>query len=352
MAFVAKDSVLETTTTTGTGNITLAGAVAGFRTFSSVMTSPSDTCYYTIEGVDGSGIPTGEWETGEGTYSAANTLTRTNVFNSSNAGALVTFSSGTKRVGMEPSEKSVAAPGGGGVLQTATKTANYTAAEGELVVCNTSGGAFTITLPPHPTSGARVGVYLATAGNTLTVARNGRQLDGGTVDATISAAETLRVWQWSWRKGTWETVQATGQSILGSNYSISANDVYQDTGLSVVLPVAGVYSLHWDVRAHFKYASNATTDVVSLLCELFDATASAAITDSERGVASVLSAGTIQQEWWANSAFRVQVSVTQATTVKLYAQRAQSVGTVNTWTTSSVDSGSGARTVLGYQKLG
>lgn len=98
MPRISEDRVLETSTTTGTGDFTLAGAVTGFRAFSAVMTSPSDTCYYGIEAVDGSGVPTGEWETGLGTYSAANTLTRTTVLESSNGGAAVNFSAGTKRV--------------------------------------------------------------------------------------------------------------------------------------------------------------------------------------------------------------------------------------------------------------
>ena len=98
MPRIAEDRILETTTTTGTGALTLAGAVTGFRAFSAVMTSPSDTCYYVIEAVDGSGVPTGEWETGLGTYSAANTLTRTTVLESSNSGSVVTLSAGTKRV--------------------------------------------------------------------------------------------------------------------------------------------------------------------------------------------------------------------------------------------------------------
>lgn len=99
MALQWKDRVLETSTTTGTGDFTLAGAVTGFRTFASVC-STSDTAYYYIEGVDANGIPTGEWETGLGTYSGANKLTRTTVLASSNAGSAVSFSAGTKRVGL------------------------------------------------------------------------------------------------------------------------------------------------------------------------------------------------------------------------------------------------------------
>lgn len=109
MTLIIKDRVKETSTTTGTGALTLAGAITGFRAFSSVCTSPSDTCYYTIQGVDGSGVPTGEWETGLGTYSASNTLTRTTVKDSSNSGSVVTLSAGTKQVFIDANASYLAA---------------------------------------------------------------------------------------------------------------------------------------------------------------------------------------------------------------------------------------------------
>lgn len=97
MAHISEDRVLETSTTTGTGNLTLAGAVTGYRTFASQMAT-SDTCWYAVWGVDVNGSPTGEWEGGLGTYSGVNTLTRTTVLESSNGGTVVTFSAGTKYV--------------------------------------------------------------------------------------------------------------------------------------------------------------------------------------------------------------------------------------------------------------
>lgn len=92
MAHITADRVRETSTTTGTGAITLAGAVQGFRAFSAVL-AVNDTCYYTIADLPGT-----NWEVGIGTYSAASTLTRTTVLSSSNAGAAVTFAAGTKDV--------------------------------------------------------------------------------------------------------------------------------------------------------------------------------------------------------------------------------------------------------------
>lgn len=100
MAHITEDRILETSVSTGTGAFALAGAITGFRTFGSVMSSPSDTCWYYIEAVDASGNASGDFEIGLGTYSASNTLTRTAVIRSSNSNAAVSFSAGDKRVGL------------------------------------------------------------------------------------------------------------------------------------------------------------------------------------------------------------------------------------------------------------
>lgn len=86
------DRVKETTTTTGTGDITLAGAVSQFVSFSSRF-AIGEKIPYAIVGQTGT-----EWETGIGTLSGASTFVRTVVLESSNADAAVSFSSGTKDV--------------------------------------------------------------------------------------------------------------------------------------------------------------------------------------------------------------------------------------------------------------
>lgn len=101
MAHIVADRVMETSTTTGTGAFTLAGAYTGYQRFSAVC-STSDTVYYCIEAIDANGNPSGDWESGLGTYSSANTLTRTTPSASSNAGAAVNFAAGTKRVTLAP----------------------------------------------------------------------------------------------------------------------------------------------------------------------------------------------------------------------------------------------------------
>lgn len=127
MAYVIEDRVMETSTTTGTGALTLAGAVTGYKAFSSVCTV-GDTFYYSIEAIDGSGVATGEWETGIGTYSGTNTLTRTTVHNSSNSDAAVTLSAGTKRVMLSATAALLNRPYRGAlVTKAADQTgANYT----------------------------------------------------------------------------------------------------------------------------------------------------------------------------------------------------------------------------------
>jgi len=99
MPNILADRVLESSVSAGTGVFTLAGAVLGFRAFSAVC-AVTDTMPYYIEAVDSLGRPTGEWEYGLGTYSAANQLTRTTIRGSSNAGLAVAFSAGTKLVGL------------------------------------------------------------------------------------------------------------------------------------------------------------------------------------------------------------------------------------------------------------
>lgn len=93
------DRVRETSTTTGPGALTLAGAPAGFRRFNTVYAPGGGVpVYYVVEGVTVDGLQTGQWEIGVGALAGDGTLTRGNIVASSNAGALVVFAAGTKRV--------------------------------------------------------------------------------------------------------------------------------------------------------------------------------------------------------------------------------------------------------------
>ena len=129
MAFVLADRVKETTTTTGTGTVTLLGASTGYQSFSAI--GNSNTTYYTIAAQTGT-----EWEVGIGTYtSSGTTLARTTVISSSNSGSLVNFSAGTKDVFVTyPAEYTANGIGGGigaVILNASTVTVSGTIAAGQ-----------------------------------------------------------------------------------------------------------------------------------------------------------------------------------------------------------------------------
>ena len=93
MALVINDRVKETTTTTGTGAVSLGGAVTGFETFAAGIGN-SNTVYYCIAHQDQA-----EFEVGLGTLDGdSSDLTRTTVISSSNSDSAVDFSAGTKDV--------------------------------------------------------------------------------------------------------------------------------------------------------------------------------------------------------------------------------------------------------------
>ena len=116
MALVLLDRALETTTTTGTGSVTLLGASLGYQSLAGV--GNGNTTYYTIADLGGA-----NWEVGIGTYSTSGpTLARTTVLASSNGGSLVNFTAGTKNVFVtQPAENTVVAsnnPGTAGNVLT------------------------------------------------------------------------------------------------------------------------------------------------------------------------------------------------------------------------------------------
>jgi len=127
MALALKDRVKETTIVVGTGAATLLGSSIGFQPFSVV--GNGNTTYYCISDQFGS-----NWEVGIGTYSSSgNTLARTTVLASSNAGALVVFTTGVKDVFVTyPAEKGVWYDASGNVLFTGTTTAANLAYTGTL----------------------------------------------------------------------------------------------------------------------------------------------------------------------------------------------------------------------------
>ena len=122
MAFVLADRVKETSTSTGTGDMLLAGASTGYQSFAVI--GNNNQTYYTIAG--GS-----QWEVGIGTYETTGPDLRRDTVLSNSLGttAFINFSAGTKDVFVTyPSERSVFALGSGVTSDTGSIYLNKTTA--------------------------------------------------------------------------------------------------------------------------------------------------------------------------------------------------------------------------------
>ena len=164
MALVVADRVQETTATTGTGTITLAGAVSGFQSFSVI--GDGNTTYYCIT----SGA---NWEVGIGTYTTAGTtLARTTILASSAAGAAITLAGTSNVFCVYPASKAVYEDASGniagypftaGTINSTTIGAS-SASTGAFTTLSASSGVIT-----DNSTGAALRVTQTGTGNALVV---------------------------------------------------------------------------------------------------------------------------------------------------------------------------------------
>jgi hypothetical protein len=188
MALVLKDRVREASVTSGTGTLTLDGAISGFQGFSVI--GDGNTTYYAI--VD---VTTGDWEVGVGTYSSTGpTLSRDSVLESSNSGNLVNFSSNIKDVFCTyPAEQAVTLTD----VQTLT---NKTISGANNTLSNIGNSSLT-------NSSITFGSTAQALGSTVSA------INGVSIGGTTRAA------------GSFTTLDASGNVVLGDATSdtISAN---------------------------------------------------------------------------------------------------------------------------------
>ena len=128
MAFVVKDRVKQSTTTTGTGSIVLNGTVSGFQTFANAL-SDGDTTYYAIFEVS-----TNEWEVGVGTWTeSTTTLARTTVLASSNSNSAIDLSAQAEVFITQPAGKAAFFDPSGDLTLVQDPTSNLQAATKQYV---------------------------------------------------------------------------------------------------------------------------------------------------------------------------------------------------------------------------
>ena len=181
MAFKVADRVKESTTTSGTGNITLGGAQNGFVTFSSVL-SNGDTTYYTIS--DGN-----NWEVGLGTYnSSGNTLTRTdaNVLQSTNSDNRISLSGSSADVFITlPADKAVFLNTSGDLVVGSQTFLNATSQRFSYLVSSSTQAAFT--------GSDAAGNTLNFTGSLIDVYLNGVRLSKQQGDFTVTGGHTVTI---------------------------------------------------------------------------------------------------------------------------------------------------------------
>jgi len=231
MALVLADRVQETTTTSGTGTVTLAGAVAGYQSFGTAIGN-ANTTYYTL--VDGS-----NWEVGIGTYtSSGTTLSRDTVLASSAGGTTkITLSGGTTTVFVTyPAERAV----GTDVTQTLTNK-------------TISGSSNTIT-NVDLTTGVTGTLPIANGGTGATTAP-GANAKIQTFTTTVTSATTVTLTNTStyyqyFTGGTAQTVVMPVTSTLSLGWSFhicnnsSANVSLQSSGLNSIATVLPGTTVH------------------------------------------------------------------------------------------------------------
>jgi hypothetical protein len=153
MAFNVFDRVQETTTTTGTGTVTLGGAVSGFQSFFNAGLNNGDTTYYCIT----SGTA---WEVGLGTFTTGpNSLARTTILSSSNFNSAITLAGTSNVFCVYPASKSVYRDSSGNVAgyNLTAGTINSTT----IGATSASTGAFTTLSASSTVSGTGFSTYLA-----------------------------------------------------------------------------------------------------------------------------------------------------------------------------------------------
>jgi len=217
MAFITADRVKDTSTTTGTGNITVSGSAPfGYRTFSTVM-SVADTFYYAIQGQS-----TAEWEIGVGTYASTNQFARTTVLASSASGSAVSFSSGTKNVFITLAAartlqlKSGDTPTAGSIPYGDGSTLSYSSVgtAGQVLVSGGSGS------PTWSSAGTGSVTSVAVSGGTTGLTTSGGPV---TTSGTITIAGTL----------------AYGNGGTGGTATPTAGTIPYGTGTALAYSAAG-----------------------------------------------------------------------------------------------------------------
>ena len=255
MAFITNDRVKETTATTGTGTVTLAGAVTHFESFNSGIGNGSVT-YYCIVHED---TAYDEWEVGVGTYTHSGTTLTRSAISSSNSDSEVSFTAGTKSV-------FITMPASKGVLKD--NSGAFVTGDG-----SATGFMTDVVDDTSPTLGGDldVGAYDITSASDADI----DIIPNGTGDVNLGA-DTVQVGDND--ADATITTQGTGDLILNTNNGTNAGNITLLDGAD----------------ANISITPNGTGDVVLAAdsVSVGDSGAAATLTSNGAGTLTVTTGGT------------------------------------------------------------
>lgn len=225
MAIAFADRVKESSTSTGTGNFTLAGAVTGFRTFNSAI-GVGPYFYYAI--VSSSGT---EWEVGLGVLGNSTTLVRpTNPFaNSANTIGKLNFSAGTKNVFLTLPATAANAVVLGNVSGTPESYTSYTAIGSNTSVGGTGATVMGASAAASADNATGIGISAAASGSGATAVGSSAAASGSDalavgVSSTASAFASVAVGRTSSASNTGATAVGPGANAGGFQSVAVGND--------------------------------------------------------------------------------------------------------------------------------
>ena len=200
MALILADRVQETTNTTGTGTLTLAGAVSGFQSFGAI--GNGNTTYYTI--VSGT-----DWEVGLGTYTAAGTtLSRDTVLSSSSGGTAISVVAGASVFCDYPAGKAI--------LGTTSATASTGTGSVVLSDSPTFTTAITSTGALQLTGSDTVNQNIATSQTSGSLTIGGTGATGTMNIGRSTATNTINISNGNNPSGTTKTINLATGSTAGT----------------------------------------------------------------------------------------------------------------------------------------